>query len=432
MRTVAFHTLGCKVNQYDSEAMLEQFLSSGYRQVSFDESADVYVVNTCTVTGTGDKKSLQAVRRALRLNPAADVVVAGCLAQRDGEKLLSLGVRLVIGNTRRSEVVTLLEKAVSENMRTCAVTQNILTVPFEPLQVRDFSDHTRAVLKIQEGCDRYCTYCIIPYVRGGIRSRPLADIRAEAERFARAGYRELVLTGIHLTSYGRDLDSAGLADAVEACRVSGIERIRLGSLEPVIVTEDFVRRMAAIPELCPQFHLALQSGSDTVLRRMRRRYTTAEFARSAALLREYMPGCALTTDVITGFPGETDAEFAETEAFISQIAFSRLHVFPYSQRAGTPAAKMAGQVPKAIREDRARKLIALGHELARAYHESMIGTEREVLIEERLENAYCGYTREYVNCRIESDVPLQTGSTLRVRIGTASFNGVNGTVLDPT
>ena len=431
MRTVAFHTLGCKVNQYDSEAMLEQFLSSGYRQVSFDEAADVYVVNTCTVTGTGDKKSLQAVRRVLRLNPAADVVVAGCLAQRDGEKLLSLGVRLVIGNTRRSEVVTLLEKAVSENTRTCAVTQNILTVPFEPLQVRDFSDHTRAVLKIQEGCDRYCTYCIIPYVRGGIRSRPLADIRAEAERFARAGYRELVLTGIHLTSYGRDLDSANLADAVEACRVSGIERIRLGSLEPVIVTEDFVRRMAAIPELCPQFHLALQSGSDTVLRRMRRRYTTAEFARSAALLREYMPGCALTTDVITGFPGETNAEFAETEAFISQIAFSRLHVFPYSQRAGTPAAKMAGQVPKAIREDRARKLIALGHELARAYHESMIGTEREVLIEERLENAYCGYTREYVNCRIESDVPLQTGSTLRVRIISAGSDGVNGTVSDP-
>ena len=244
MRSVAFHTLGCKVNQYDSQAMLEQFERAGYAVRDFSEIADVYVGNTCTVTGTGDKKSLNAVRRALRQNPAAEVVIAGCLAQRDGEKLLATGARLVIGNARRGEVVRLLEEAVEKGQRVAAVT-DILRAPYEPLAISSHEGHTRAMLKIQEGCDRYCTYCIIPYVRGGIRSRPPEDIQKEACRLSRAGFQELVLTGIHLTSYGRDLSGETLLDAVGACAVEGVKRIRLGSLEPVIVTEAFVSGLRA-------------------------------------------------------------------------------------------------------------------------------------------------------------------------------------------
>ena len=334
MPTVAFHTLGCKVNQYDSQAMLELFLQSGYTQVPFDAAADVYVVNTCTVTGTGDKKSMQAVRRALKQNPASDVIICGCLAQRDGEKLLESGARLVVGVSDRARIVEMYEDAVRRGVRACTVSGDILRIPFESLSISGFSERTRAALKIQEGCDRYCSYCIIPYVRGGIRSRPLEEIREEERRMADAGFRELVLTGIHLTSYGRDLKDASLADAVLACRAPGIARVRLGSLEPVVVTEDFARALREVPEICPQFHLALQSGSDTVLKRMRRRYTAEEFRQSAAILREAFPGCALTTDVICGFPGETDAEFAETADFCREIAFSRMHVFPFSARTG--------------------------------------------------------------------------------------------------
>ncbi len=281
---VAFHTLGCKVNQYDSQAMLELFEAAGYEAGRFDDVCDVYVINTCTVTGTGDKKSLQAARRARRLNPDAEIVLCGCLAQRDGEKLLkTTDARLILGTARRAEVVTLLQKAVSENTRVCAVT-DVTRTPYEPLWITRQEGRTRAVLKIQEGCDRYCTYCIIPYVRGGIRSRSIADAVAEAAQLAQAGYRELVLTGIHLTSYGRDFhDGTGLLDVIKALQeIQGVERIRLGSLEPVIATSEFANALRDMDKVCPQFHLALQSGSDSVLRRMRRRYDTAAFRESAA------------------------------------------------------------------------------------------------------------------------------------------------------
>jgi threonylcarbamoyladenosine tRNA methylthiotransferase MtaB len=400
MPTVAFQTLGCKVNQYDTQAMLECFERSGYHVVPFSEAADVYVVNTCTVTGTGDRKSMNAVRRAKRCNPAADIVIAGCLAQRDGEALLSTGARLIIGANHRAEVVELLETAQRERRQVVAV-GDILRVPFEPLQVSADEGHTRAVMKIQEGCDRYCTYCIIPYVRGGIRSRAIEDIRAEAERLTAAGYRELVLTGIHLTSYGRDLEDITLLDGIRAARAPGVKRLRLGSLEPVIATEAFAQSLREIPEICPQFHLALQSGSDTVLKRMRRRYTTEEFARSADILRAAFPGCALTTDVITGFPGETEEEFAETVAFVRKIGFARIHVFPYRARQGTPAASMPGQVPKALREERARLLIAEGKQAAASWAEGQLGRVRPVLVEDRDENGIPrGYTPEYAQVRV--------------------------------
>ncbi len=423
MPTVAFHTLGCKVNQYDSQAMLECFLRRGYTPVPFEETADVYVINTCTVTGTGDKKSMQAVRRALRQNPSADVVIAGCLAQRDGEKLLSSGARLVIGSSRRAQIVDLLEEAVRDGRRAAAVEKDILRIPFEPLEITDFSERTRAALKIQEGCDRYCTYCIIPYVRGGIRSRPLEEIRREAGRIAQRGFREVVLTGIHLTSYGRDLGNAGLADAVEACAADGILRIRLGSLEPVVITEEFVQRLQALPQLCPQFHLALQSGSDAVLRRMRRRYTASGFLDAVALLRRFFPGCAVTTDVICGFPGETDAEFAETRALVREAAFSRMHVFPYSRREGTPAARMPGQLPRAVKEERTRELISIGHDLALSYHQSMVGSEKELLCEEVTADGASGYTREYIPCTAAAPAPI-LGSVMKVRITKADPDGV--------
>ncbi len=426
MPTVAFHTLGCKVNQYDSQAMLEKFLERGYTQVSFDEPADVYVVNTCTVTGTGDKKSMQAVRRAMKQNPAADVIICGCLAQRDGEKLLDSGARLVLGNRERGNIAALYEEAVRRGERLCRVDRDILRVPFEPLSISGFSERTRAAMKIQEGCDRYCSYCIIPHVRGGIRSRPPEDIREEAARLARAGFHELVLTGIHLTSYGRDLQDTGLSDAIRAARSPGIGRIRLGSLEPVIVTPEFARSLREIPEICPQFHLALQSGSDSVLRRMRRRYTAEEFRSAAALLREALPGCALTTDVICGFPGETDAEFVETLDFCREIAFSRMHVFPFSARAGTPAASMPGQLPRKVKEERTRKLIALGHEMALGYHRSMVGSVREVLCEDVSPEGVSGYTREYISCSCPPREGLAAGETARVRITGFDPDGISG------
>ena len=420
MPTAAFHTLGCKVNQYDTQAMLECFVRAGYEIVPFTEKADVYVVNTCTVTGTGDKKSMNAVRRAQRQNPEADVVIAGCLAQRDGEKLLQTGARLIIGAARRGEVVSLLEEAKQENRQLVAVQRDILRIPFEKLTVSGDMDRTRAVIKIQEGCDRYCSYCIIPSVRGGIRSRDPKDIRAEAIRLANAGFRELVLTGIHLTSYGRDLSGATLLDGIRAARAPGVLRLRLGSLEPVIADEAFARALRDIPEICPQFHLALQSGSDSVLKRMRRRYTAAEFARSAEILKSAFPGCALTTDVITGFPGETEEEFSETVRFVRQTGFARIHVFPFSARQGTPAAKMGGQIPRAVREERARLLIAQGKLAAAEWARTQLNRVRPVLIEDSPSGVPQGYTPEYALVRVPG---ARQGDIVPVRLLTYEPDG---------
>jgi len=396
MPTVAFYTLGCKVNQYDSQAMLEQFLQAGYESRAFHEQADVYVVNSCVVTGTGEKKSLQAVRRAIKQRPQAQVVLAGCLAQKEAEALLPMGLRLVIGNQRRGEVVQLLHEAVAQDTRIAAV-DSVLRVPFELLDISWAEGHTRAVMKIQEGCDRYCAYCIIPYVRGGIRSRPVEEIAQEAARLAQAGYPEVVLTGIHLSSYGRDLGGDTLMDAIRAvAAVPGVRRIRLGSLEPVVATEAFVNELARIPQLCPQFHLSMQSGSDGVLRRMRRRYTADEYLAAARRLQAAFPGCALTTDVLTGFPGETEEEAAQTLAFCSRVGFARMHVFPFSAREGTEAARMPDQLPRGVKNARAQALIALGEELADAYRHTLVGTVQEVLFETEEQQGAAGYTPQYV------------------------------------
>lgn len=428
MKTVAFHTLGCKVNQYDSQAMLELFEQAGYQPGDFDQPCDVYVINTCTVTGTGDKKSMQAVRRARRLNPAADIIVCGCMAQRDGEKLLAdTDARLILGTARRAEIVTLLEQAQREHTRLCAVT-DVRRAAFEPLLITHQEGRTRATLKIQEGCDRFCTYCIIPYVRGGIRSRSVQDVRDEAARLAQVGYREIVLTGIHLTSYGRDLKNGDtLLSVIRAVHdIAGVERIRLGSLEPVIATADFARALGEMPKLCPQFHLALQSGCDSVLRRMRRRYDTAAFRESAQALRAVFPDCALTTDVMSGFPGETDAEHRQSLDFCREMRFARMHVFPYSEREGTAAATMPDPVPRHIREERARELIALGADMAEDYRRAQLGTVRRVLFEQCAEGVSVGYTPEYMRCEAPGAV---CGQTLPVRMTGLLPEGFSGEIV---
>ena len=426
-RTVAFHTLGCKVNQYDTQAMRERFEEAGFRTVDFEDRADVYVVNTCTVTGTGDKKSMQTIRRCHRNNPDAAIVVTGCLAQRAADELKLPGVRLVLGTQRRGEVVQLLAQALEQDCALIAV-ETLRQAPFEHLTVHAHEGHTRATMKIQEGCDRWCTYCIIPSVRGPIRSRPLGEIRAEAESLAEAGFREVVLTGIHLTSYGREQHGAvTLLDAIRTVHeVGGIERIRLGSLEPVIVTEEFVQGIAAMPKVCHQFHLALQSGSDTVLARMRRRYTSGEFLAACALLRGAFEDCALTTDVMTGFPGETEEEFAQTVDTCKKAGFARMHVFPYSEREGTKAAAMEGSVPRHVREERARRLIAVGKALERAALEGRIGRTEDVLIEEidGLGRG-TGYTGGYMRVHVQG---AQPGEIVRVRIAGIENDELSGEI----
>ena len=423
-RTVAFHTLGCKVNQYDTQAMREHFERASYRTVDFGQEADVYVVNTCTVTGTGDKKSMQIIRRCHRQNPLAAIVVTGCLAQRAADSLTLPGVRLVLGTQRRGEVVELLEQALAQDCALIAV-ESLRRAPFEHLTVHAHEGHTRATMKIQEGCDRWCTYCIIPSLRGPIRSRPLDEIREEAQSLADAGFAEAVLTGIHLTSYGRDLqDGTTLLDAIRAVHeVEGIRRIRLGSLEPVIVTPEFVAGIAALPKVCHQFHLALQSGSDTVLARMHRRYTSGAFLAACDLLRSAFDDCALTTDVMTGFPGETREEFEQTKETCRRAGFSRMHIFPYSEREGTKAAQMSGSVPRHVREERARELIALGRELEQAALAARVGKTEDVLIEEPDgQGAGAGYTGGSMRVHVPG---AKEGTIVRVRV-----TGVRGDELE--
>lgn len=422
-KTVSFTTLGCKVNQYDTQAMREAFEQNGYISVAPTEAADVYVVNTCTVTGTGDKKSMQLIRRCRRRNPQAELVVAGCLAQRMGEALRETGARLILGTQHRARVVELLEQAMAENTQIVAV-DAVEGVPYEPLSIHSHEGHTRAVMKIQEGCDNRCTYCIIPSVRGPIRSRPLEAIAREARALAGAGFVELVLTGIHLTSYGRELEGRPtLEQAVRAACVPGISRVRLGSLEPRVATEGFVKALAGLPQLCPQFHLALQSGSDAVLRRMKRGYNTAQVLSAVDRIRTAWPDAAFTTDVIVGFPGETEAEFAQTLDFCARVGFARLHVFPFSPREGTPAADMTDQLPEAVKAERVKRLIALGEALSQRYYRGFLGRVAPVLLEERRRDGVTGYTPEYICVRVPQG---PTGCVAQVRLTGVTPEGMLG------
>lgn len=407
----ALTTLGCKVNHYETEAMRELFTHEGWQIVDFSEPADVYVVNTCTVTQTSDAKSRQMIARAHRMNPDALVVAVGCYAQVAPESVAALeGVGLVIGTGGRKEIVSRVNEAlVSHKRESCVVPLGELR-EFEPFSaVRD--SRTRATLKIQDGCVNYCSYCIIPYARGPLRSRPLNEISSEVALLAAEGYREVVLTGIHLASYGRDLPEpcVTLLDAIQrAGEPAGIRRIRLGSLEPLFVTKPVAKALADDEKICRQFHLSLQSGSNTVLGRMNRRYTAEEYLHALDLLRAQMPACAVTTDVIAGFCGETEEEHRETLAFCEQAAFARMHVFPFSLRKGTKAERLPGHLPKAVKEARAQELIALGKRLTGQFLRSQIGSVVEVLAE----SDGAGYSGNYI--RVRTGAP--EGEIVRIRL----------------
>ena len=421
MPTAAYHTLGCKVNQYDTQAMEELLSAAGYQTVPFTGDADVYMINTCTVTGTGDRKSLQLARRIRREHPQSILVLCGCLAQLKGSALLETGADLVIGTQSRGQIVPLLEKVIASGSPVCAVQPIDDSAPFELLQVSHQSGHTRAVLKIQEGCSNRCSYCIIPKVRGNIRSRPLQDICLEARRLADAGFCEIVLTGIHLSSYGKDIrGGASLLDVVQALQqTEGILRIRLGSLEPTIATPEFSAALRRLDKVCPQFHLALQSGSDSVLHRMRRRYNISQYLASVNNLRTVFPAAAFTTDILTGFPGETEEEFMETESVIRRVGFARIHVFPYSPRPDTPASAMPGQLTDAVKQERARHLITVGEETASAYRKTWVGRETLLLPEEVVNGRWEGYTPEYLRVRMADGSRCTPGHPVRIRIESA-------------
>lgn len=426
---VAFCTLGCKVNQYDTDAMRALFEKAGHEVVAFEEAADVYIVNTCTVTAVGDQKSRQMVSRAHARAPKASVIVAGCYAQNDPAAASALpGVAAIAGTAERANIVELAESVLA-GVRRGQVNAFRAREPFEELDVSR-EGRTRAYLKIQDGCDRYCAYCIIPYVRGPVRSRSLADIARQLAALEAEGYKEIVLTGIHLMSYGKDLEGVSLLDAIAAADAfSGIRRIRLGSLEPQLFSQTFVASLAANPKICRQFHLSLQSGSAGVLARMGRRYTPEDYRRCVAMLRQKMPGCAITTDLIAGFPGESEEEFEETLRFAQEIALARIHAFPYSKRKGTRAWDMPGHVSAEVKKARTARLIALGRECEAAFAKSHLGKAEEALFEERRGAYLVGRTGSYVRVRVKTEETLD-GEIAKVRITAAHGAALEGTIIE--
>lgn len=408
MKKAALHNLGCKVNSYETEAMQQLLAQAGYEIVPFEEYADVYVVNTCSVTNIADKKSRQMLHRAKKRNPDAVVVAAGCYVQTAGEVLeQDAAVDILIGNNKKGDLPKILEDYEWERRRKNIIDINAGRQPYEELKVDSPMEHTRAFLKVQDGCNQFCSYCIIPYARGRVRSRALSDVAAETEELAKNGYQEIVLTGIHLSSYGTDLGCT-LLDLIRTVhRIKGVKRIRLGSLEPGIITPEFVRELAALPKVCPHFHLSLQSGSDTVLRRMNRKYGTAEYLEKCRIIRSFYEHPALTTDIIVGFPGETEEEFAQTCAFVREAGFYEIHVFKYSRRSGTVAAKMPDQIPEKVKAVRSGTLIGLAQELKEVFIRWYEGKRVEVLFEEAAADAdgqyFVGFTPEYVKCRYRSE-----------------------------
>ena len=429
MKKIALHNLGCKVNAYETEAMQEILEQRGYEVVPFDERADAYIVNTCSVTNMADRKSRQMLHRAKKMNPDAVVIAAGCYVQSAGEELLKdTSVDILIGNNEKTRLPEILE--AWEKAHTASYVHDLTREhTYEELSLSRTAGHTRAFMKIQDGCNQFCSYCIIPYTRGRVRSRKLADVVEEAKRLAENGYREVVLTGIHLDSYGVDLEGETLLSAVqEIGKIKGVRRIRLGSLEPRIMTEEFVKGLSEEPKLCPHFHLSLQSGCDGTLKRMNRKYNTEEFRQCCGRLRRYFNGPALTTDVIVGFPGETEEEFAETIAFLKEIRFYETHVFKYSRRKGTRADRMPDQVPEQVKTARSDVLLELTGQNSTNYRNHLVGTEQEILAEEEHtiggRKYMVGYTREYVKVAVPED-SVAAGEIVTVHIeGLMEMEGI--------
>lgn len=429
MKKAALHNLGCKVNAYETEAMQEMLEKAGYEIVPFKEGADLYVINTCTVTNIADRKSRQMLHRARKMNPDAVVVAAGCYVQaKEKEIQVDDCIDIVLGNNKKQNLIEALEEYERTHNADCNVTENEKnaknqendrkaeikmeeigkTKEYENLHLTKPGDHTRAYIKVQDGCNQFCTYCIIPYARGRVRSRSMEDVTEEVRTLAENGYKEVVLTGIHLSSYGIDFDKERhLLDLIRAVhQIEGIERIRLGSLEPGIITEEFAEAISKLPKMCPHFHLSLQSGCNATLKRMNRRYTSEEYAERCGILRKYFENPALTTDVIVGFPGETEEEFEASRNFVDSIDFYETHIFKYSRREGTKAAVMPDQVSEGKKSARSAEMIEMGEQKRRAYEESFIGKEVEVLVEEEIERNgeifWTGHTKEYIKIALQS------------------------------
>ncbi len=414
---VRFFTLGCKTNLYESEAMAELFRKAGHQVVTGKGEADICIINTCAVTGTGAQKSRQMIRRVKREYPQAKIAVCGCLAQTDSTRIRQeMGVDILLGNKHRDRIVEFSEKALG-GVSTDAIEDILKEHTFEELGGTRNQSRVRANLKIEDGCNNFCSYCIIPYARGPVRSRSMDAILKEAEELGKAGYGEVVLTGIHIGSYGKDLqDGTGLMDVIEAVhRIDGIARVRLGSLEPVLIEEAFVKRAKALPKLCPQFHMSLQSGCDATLKRMRRRYTTAEYRRAVTLLRENLPDTAITTDLMVGFAGETEQEFEESYTFCKEMGFAQMHIFPYSIREGTAAEHFPDQVKESVKTERARKMLTLAEQMKEAFYRSYLGRTMPVLMEQKKQNLYHGTTANYLDVQVETDGDV-TGQILPIKL----------------
>lgn len=414
MRKAAFHNLGCKVNSYETEAMQQLLEDAGYEIVPFQEGADVYIINTCSVTNVADRKSRQMLHRAKKMNPSAAVVAVGCYVQAAGAELKKdEAVDLIVGNNQKKDLVQILDDYFADHENSGEILDIGHSQEYEELHIRRIADHTRAFIKVQDGCNQFCSYCIIPYTRGRVRSRRPEDIEHEVRGIAEAGYKEIVLTGIHLSSYGvdfKDEQQENLLTLIKRLdQIPGIERLRLGSLEPRIVTREFAKELARLRTICPHFHLSLQSGCDATLKRMNRRYNAAEYQACCEILREEFANPAITTDVIVGFPGETEEEFAETERFLKAIHFYEMHIFKYSRRAGTRAADMPDQVPEGTKSVRSDILLALEKQQSLEYRGRFLGTEEEILLEEPIEidgtKYMMGHTRQYV----KGAVPYEEG-----------------------
>lgn len=407
VKKVAFCSLGCKVNQYETNAMAQKFIEHGYEVVEFDEYADVYIVNTCTVTNVADRKSRQMLRRAKEINKDATLVACGCYAQVAKDELKKIPeIDLIIGNNEKNDIIQIVENHIAQKGAEDLVSDVMYKLDYVELGTTTYTEKTRAVIKVQDGCDRFCSYCLIPYARGHIRSRKIENVIEEIKKVVEEGINEVVITGIHIASYGRDFKgkNIGLIDLLEEInKIQGLHRIRLGSIEPTIITDEFAERLSKLDKICDHFHLSLQSGCTETLKRMNRRYTTEEFKAVTKRLRAKFPNAALTTDIIVGFPGETDEEFNTTYEFLKEIAFYKMHIFKYSQRKGTKAAVMPNQVDGKIKEERSKKLIELSNENEYNYNKKYIGKQVEVLFEEREGEYLKGHTTNYIVVKHKTD-----------------------------
>ena len=411
MKSVALHNLGCKVNAYELEVMQQKLQDRGYKIVPFDSDADIYIVNTCTVTNIADRKSRQMLHRAKHKNPDAVVVAVGCFVQAGEENRMDDCIDLAVGNQHKKDIVEILEAYLEEHTADASAVTDIGAVrEYEEMRMEQSTEHTRAYIKIQDGCNQFCSYCIIPFARGRVRSRNSEDVIREVKRLAEHGFREIVLTGIHLSSYGVDTGDDLLHLIREVHNVDGIDRIRLGSLEPRIVTDGFATALAGLPKICPHFHLSLQSGCDATLQRMNRRYDTREYEEGCQILRKYFDHPAITTDVIVGFPGETEEEFAVTKEYLKRIHFYEMHIFQYSKREGTKAAVMEHQVPEPVKKGRSNILLALEKKMSEEFREYYVGKQVTALMEEAYEfegeTYFTGYTKEYVKIAVKSAADL--------------------------